>query len=120
MRRTLGTAVFSGMLGVTFFGIFLTPVFFLVIDRLTNRLVLKHPALRWVSKVLLDSLRLGFLRRPARWAIARVAASGKYQSRSPEKPILHIQPRLADSEPVCLAPHILSPEEPSRPRPTKV
>jgi predicted RND superfamily exporter protein len=33
MRRTLGTAVFSGMLGVTLFGIFLTPVFFYVIDR---------------------------------------------------------------------------------------
>jgi multidrug efflux pump len=31
MRRTLGTAVFSGMLGVTLFGIFLTPVFYLVI-----------------------------------------------------------------------------------------
>ena len=28
MRRTLGTAVFSGMLGVTLFGMFLTPVFF--------------------------------------------------------------------------------------------
>lgn len=33
MRRALGTAVFSGMLGVTLFGIFLTPVFFLVIDK---------------------------------------------------------------------------------------
>ncbi|HYT91735.1 MAG TPA: efflux RND transporter permease subunit [Gemmataceae bacterium] len=32
MRRTLGTAVFSGMLGVTLFGIFLTPVFFYVIE----------------------------------------------------------------------------------------
>jgi multidrug efflux pump subunit AcrB len=32
MRRTLGTAVFSGMLGVTLFGIFLTPVFFFVIQ----------------------------------------------------------------------------------------
>ena len=32
MRRTLGTAVFSGMLGVTLFGIFLTPVFFSVIQ----------------------------------------------------------------------------------------
>ncbi len=32
MRRTLGTAVFSGMLGVTFFGIFLTPVFYYVIS----------------------------------------------------------------------------------------
>jgi multidrug efflux pump len=34
MRQVLGTAVFSGMLGVTLFGIFLTPVFFFVIDRL--------------------------------------------------------------------------------------
>ena len=32
MRWTLGTAVFSGMLGVTAFGIFLTPVFFFVIQ----------------------------------------------------------------------------------------
>jgi multidrug efflux pump len=31
MRRALGVAVFSGMLGVTFFGIFLTPVFFYVV-----------------------------------------------------------------------------------------
>ena len=32
MRRSLGVAVFSGMLGVTFFGIFLTPVFYYVIQ----------------------------------------------------------------------------------------
>jgi multidrug efflux pump len=31
MRWSLGTAVFSGMLGVTLFGIFLTPIFFYVI-----------------------------------------------------------------------------------------
>lgn len=31
MRRSLGTAVFSGMIGVTLFGIFLTPVFYYVI-----------------------------------------------------------------------------------------
>ena len=36
MRRTLGTAVFFGMLGVTLFGIFLTPVFFYVIRQLTG------------------------------------------------------------------------------------
>ncbi len=34
MRRSLGTAVFSGMLGVTLFGIFFTPVFFIVIEGL--------------------------------------------------------------------------------------
>jgi hydrophobe/amphiphile efflux-1 (HAE1) family protein len=37
MRRSLGLAVFSGMLGVTLFGIFLTPVFFYVIQWLGNR-----------------------------------------------------------------------------------
>ena len=31
MRRSLGTAVFSGMIGVTLFGIFLTPVFYYVL-----------------------------------------------------------------------------------------
>jgi multidrug efflux pump len=37
MRQALGTAVFSGMLGVTFFGIFLTPVFYYVIRWFTDR-----------------------------------------------------------------------------------
>ncbi len=32
MRRSLGTAVFAGMLGVTLFGIFLTPVFYYVLQ----------------------------------------------------------------------------------------
>src|SRR5207302_621095 len=36
MRRTLGTAVFSGMLGVTLFGIFLTPVFYYFIQWLAD------------------------------------------------------------------------------------
>ncbi|WJH40553.1 multidrug efflux RND transporter permease subunit [Aliirhizobium terrae] len=31
MRQALGTAVFFGMLGVTFFGLFLTPVFFVIL-----------------------------------------------------------------------------------------
>jgi multidrug efflux pump len=33
MRRAMGVAVFSGMLGVTFFGLLLTPVFYLVVRR---------------------------------------------------------------------------------------
>jgi multidrug efflux pump len=36
MRRTLGTAVFAGMIGVTLFGIFLTPVFYSVIRRFSG------------------------------------------------------------------------------------
>ena len=36
MRRALGIAVFSGMLGVTLFGIFLTPVFYYVMEKLAG------------------------------------------------------------------------------------
>jgi multidrug efflux pump len=36
MRKTLGIAVFSGMLGVTAFGIFFTPVFYSVIRKFTE------------------------------------------------------------------------------------
>jgi len=31
MRQTLGVAVFSGMIGVTAFGVFLTPVFYYLV-----------------------------------------------------------------------------------------
>ena len=37
MRQALGTAVFSGMLGVTFFGLFLTPVFYVTLRALVQR-----------------------------------------------------------------------------------
>jgi len=37
MRRAMGVAVFSGMLGVTVFGLFLTPVFYVVIQSLAER-----------------------------------------------------------------------------------
>jgi multidrug efflux pump len=37
MRYTLGVAVFSGMLGVTLFGVFFTPVFYYVIRWLTTQ-----------------------------------------------------------------------------------
>src|SRR5205814_9956174 len=37
MRVALGVAVFSGMLGVTFFGIFFTPVFYVVIRWFNGR-----------------------------------------------------------------------------------
>ena len=37
MRQSLGTAVFFGMLGVTLFGLLFTPVFYVLIRRLTER-----------------------------------------------------------------------------------
>jgi multidrug efflux pump len=45
MRRSLGVAVFSGMLGVTLFGVFLTPVFFYVIQWFTDRWRGETPAI---------------------------------------------------------------------------
>jgi hydrophobic/amphiphilic exporter-1 (mainly G- bacteria), HAE1 family len=37
MRQALGTAVFFGMLGVTFFGLLLTPVFYVALRNLVSR-----------------------------------------------------------------------------------
>jgi len=36
MRQALGTAVFYGMIGVTFFGLLFTPVFYVVMRRLAG------------------------------------------------------------------------------------
>ncbi|MES2598021.1 MAG: efflux RND transporter permease subunit [Verrucomicrobiota bacterium] len=41
MRRAMGTAVFSGMIGVTFLGLFLTPVFYVLVMKLGRQ---KKPA----------------------------------------------------------------------------
>ena len=37
MRRAMGITVFAGMIGVTFFGLFLTPVFYVVLEKLGAR-----------------------------------------------------------------------------------
>jgi multidrug efflux pump len=37
MRQAMGVAVFAGMLGVTFFGLLLTPVFYILVRRFTGR-----------------------------------------------------------------------------------
>jgi hydrophobe/amphiphile efflux-1 (HAE1) family protein len=36
MRQALGTSVFAGMFGVTFFGLFLTPIFYVVLRKFTE------------------------------------------------------------------------------------
>jgi multidrug efflux pump len=38
MRHAMGIAVFFGMLGVTFFGLFLTPVFYVVLRTIEKRI----------------------------------------------------------------------------------
>ncbi len=42
MRQAMGVAVFAGMIGVTAFGIFLTPVFYVLLRALTGNRPLKH------------------------------------------------------------------------------
>src|SRR5205823_3398008 len=53
MRQALGTTVFAGMLGVTLFGIFLTPVFFYVIEGLSESPIFKT---RWAYLARLLSI----------------------------------------------------------------
>ncbi len=60
MRRALGVAVFSGMLGVTVFGVVLTPVFFYVIGWLTERSESRATReARWVLGWVVGVLTLG-------------------------------------------------------------
>ncbi|XNO44256.1 efflux RND transporter permease subunit [Sinorhizobium meliloti] len=42
MRSAMGVAVFAGMIGVTAFGIFMTPVFYVLIRKLSGEKPLKH------------------------------------------------------------------------------
>jgi multidrug efflux pump len=85
MRRTLGTAVFSGMLGVTFFGLLLTPVFFFVIEWFVEQPLFSSARAEKVGRVLrygvavatlgvlwLPTLLGRALQRPARVLVRRV------------------------------------------------
>src|SRR5262249_45447815 len=84
MRWSLGTAVFSGMLGVTLFGIFLTPVFFYIIESLSETKLFRLPSVQWSGAVLFGGLAgvsIGFLTWKAgfphlRWAMVGGIALG--------------------------------------------
>jgi multidrug efflux pump len=73
MRRSLGTAVFSGMLGVTLFGIFLTPVFFYVIRELgATRVFLALGSTGWLGSTVLG----GILGLAGGYLLARLGFGG--------------------------------------------
>jgi multidrug efflux pump len=61
MRQALGTSVFSGMLGVTFFGLFLTPVFYVVIRWFTERRQQAQPTPQANHVLMRLALILGML-----------------------------------------------------------
>jgi len=53
MRHAMGIAVFSGMLGVTVFGLILTPLFYVLVRRLSQRA--RKPKASTAAPVLLDA-----------------------------------------------------------------
>jgi multidrug efflux pump len=87
MRRTLGTAVFSGMLGVTAFGIFLTPVFFYVVENMSETHLFRSGPLRRASDFVLGIISFRGLLRATRT--------------SPQTPVRHKKKTASQSgEPV--------------------
>jgi multidrug efflux pump len=106
MRRILGTAVFSGMLGVTLFGIFLTPVFFYVIDWLGEARLWRWPLLHHVHRGSL--VGLGWVRDlstlgPVRRRLAQ-AGNGK------PAPVIQEGRLSANAPPAAATPDEAQPE----------
>jgi multidrug efflux pump len=69
MRRSLGVAVFYGMLGVTLFGIFLTPVFYYVIQGLSERPLFLSER----GKATISYLTAGSLGGASGWLLAQLS-----------------------------------------------
>jgi multidrug efflux pump len=101
MRRALGTAVFSGMLGVTLFGIFLTPVFYYVIDKLSGFWLFSSRLAQGAGRMATDALRLKFLWSPAKKAWAKMTAPRKLKT-PPSRPVQ--VPSVVPDEPIIVAP----------------
>ena len=99
MRRTLGTTVFSGMLGVTMFGIFLTPVFFSVIDWLGETPLFNNRIVRLITGFPLAILSLRFVREPIR----RARANGKPRVKPQVEPELPELAPASDPELVTIS-----------------
>jgi multidrug efflux pump len=97
MRRTLGMTVFSGMLGVTAFGIFLTPVFFSVVDRLGSSRYLHSGPIQKVSTVLLAVLTFGLL--------TLVRELSRRRAETPRRPRPIASPTPAEERPGELVEH---------------
>jgi multidrug efflux pump len=85
MRQALGTAVLSGMIGVTLCGLLLTPVFFRVIQGISEKPFFADATVQWVISILAGlalGLTLGWLlhalggMRSLRWSLLLGACLG--------------------------------------------
>jgi multidrug efflux pump len=86
MRRALGVAVLSGMLGVTIFGIFLTPVFFVVVDRLVSGRVFQSAFAKNLGTVLSYGILFSLLGLP--WAVTWFQTSQRMKPKvTPTPPV---------------------------------
>jgi multidrug efflux pump len=75
MRQALGVAVLGGMIGVTAFGVILTPVFFALMDRVTRGTLAAHPWLVAIHSASLYVLRFRFV-RPVAGIVRKAAVAG--------------------------------------------
>ena len=115
MRQALGTAVFSGMLGVTLFGIFLTPVFFSVIERVALWKVFSTGWLPQIGGEALKVLRLEPLRRGIAAASRRIIAVANPRTRGRGSRPATQPPQDHSSEPVAATPPEIVPPKPAPP-----
>jgi multidrug efflux pump len=110
MRWSLGTAVFSGMLGVTLFGIFLTPVFFNVLQGFSEIGFFESVAVRRVGSPAFGGVvgfTVGFLvarltRRPLGWEVSIAVSSaifGALVVLALQRLASHQPPRQTPTEP---------------------
>ena len=82
MRQALGIAVFSGMIGVTLFGVLLTPVFYIVVDRIAEGRIFRSQYFRAVGTSVSNVLALRLPRRWVAWLWTNAAARRPFVSGS--------------------------------------
>jgi multidrug efflux pump len=114
MRRSLGVSVFSGMLGVTLFGIFLTPVFFFVIQGLGESRLFASPLVRRIGSCVAAGLlglaigvllpKIGVGRLP--WSAVICASTGVVVMMGLLEMHRRISPRLSNGKKISSHPNL--------------
>jgi multidrug efflux pump len=99
MRKALGVPVFSGMIGVTLFGLVLTPVFFYVIDWCGESRLLAGVWLRKLNGLVLGAISLRPVRQLGRQVAHRISAANRKRAKAES-------PELLVEEPT----HVVAPE----------
>jgi multidrug efflux pump len=106
MRKALGVPVFSGMIGVTLFGLVLTPMFFYVIDWWGESRLLAASWLRKLNGAVLGALSLRPARQFAGVLVRRAVAASRKRpvSAIPEREPVSVPAPLAISTPTVEEP----------------